>query len=81
MPTAQELFFHAMGGREGWFDTDCKTAKNGYIQRRLVKATGIVMARSKNDTNSGINSEAICLKKVSMQPWTFNLNWRNIFSF
>ncbi|RKO94715.1 hypothetical protein BDK51DRAFT_25294, partial [Blyttiomyces helicus] len=34
----QELFFHAMGGREGLIDTACKTAETGYIQRRLVKA-------------------------------------------
>nr|XP_027193932.1 DNA-directed RNA polymerase II subunit rpb1-like [Dermatophagoides pteronyssinus] len=33
-----ELFFHAMGGREGIIDTACKTSETGYIQRRLVKA-------------------------------------------
>jgi DNA-directed RNA polymerase II subunit RPB1 len=36
--TAQELFFHAMGGREGLIDTAVKTAETGYVQRRLVKA-------------------------------------------
>ncbi|RKO94694.1 hypothetical protein BDK51DRAFT_36240 [Blyttiomyces helicus] len=36
--TPQELFFHAMGGREGLIDTAVKTAETGYIQRRLVKA-------------------------------------------
>ena len=36
--TPQELFFHAMGGREGLIDTAIKTASTGYIQRRLVKA-------------------------------------------
>lgn len=36
--TAQEYFFHAMGGREGLVDTAVKTASTGYIQRRLVKA-------------------------------------------
>ena len=36
--TAQEFYFHAMGGREGLIDTACKTAETGYIQRRLVKA-------------------------------------------
>jgi DNA-directed RNA polymerase II subunit RPB1 len=33
----QELFFHAMGGREGLIDTAVKTSKTGYIQRRLIK--------------------------------------------
>eukprot|EP00917_Polyrhabdina_sp_WS-2016_P023350 GHVP01050621.1.p1 GENE.GHVP01050621.1~~GHVP01050621.1.p1 ORF type:complete len:1762 (+),score=250.74 GHVP01050621.1:27-5312(+) len=33
-----ELFFHAMGGREGIIDTACKTSETGYIQRRLIKA-------------------------------------------
>jgi DNA-directed RNA polymerase II subunit RPB1 len=35
--TAYELFFHAMGGREGLIDTAVKTSQTGYIQRRLVK--------------------------------------------
>ena len=35
--TPQELFFHAMGGREGLVDTAVKTASTGYIQRRSVK--------------------------------------------
>ena len=33
----EELFFHAMGGREGLIDTAVKTSQTGYIQRRLVK--------------------------------------------
>jgi DNA-directed RNA polymerase II subunit RPB1 len=33
-----EVFFHAMGGREGLIDTSIKTAESGYIQRRLIKA-------------------------------------------
>jgi DNA-directed RNA polymerase II subunit RPB1 len=33
-----ELFFHAMGGREGLIDTAIKTAETGYIQRKLIKA-------------------------------------------
>jgi len=43
--TAQEFFFHAMGGREGLIDTACKTAETGYIQRRLVKAMEDVMVK------------------------------------
>lgn len=34
----QEVFFHAMGGREGLIDTSIRTAETGYIQRRLIKA-------------------------------------------
>jgi DNA-directed RNA polymerase II subunit RPB1 len=36
--TPQELYFHAMGGREGLIDTAVKTAETGYIQRRLIKS-------------------------------------------
>jgi len=35
--TAEELFFHAMGGRIGLIDTAVKTSQTGYIQRRLIK--------------------------------------------
>ena len=37
--TPEELFFHAMGGREGLIDTAVKTSQTGYIQRRLIKST------------------------------------------
>jgi len=43
--TAQEYFFHAMGGREGLVDTAVKTATTGYIQRRLSKAQEGVQVR------------------------------------
>ena len=36
--TPQEVFFHAMGGREGLIDTAVKTSDTGYVQRRLVKS-------------------------------------------
>ena len=36
--TSTELFFHAMGGREGLIDTAVKTSETGYIQRKLIKA-------------------------------------------
>ena len=36
--TAQEFFFHTMGGREGLVDTAVKTAETGYMSRRLMKA-------------------------------------------
>jgi DNA-directed RNA polymerase III subunit RPC1 len=34
---APEFFFHTMGGREGLVDTAVKTAKTGYMSRRLMK--------------------------------------------
>jgi DNA-directed RNA polymerase beta' subunit len=33
-----ETYFHLMGGREGLVDTSVKTADNGYLERRIVKA-------------------------------------------
>ncbi len=33
----EEAFYHAEGGREGLVDTAVKTARTGYIQRRLIK--------------------------------------------
>jgi len=36
--TPSEIYFHAMGGREGLIDTALKTAETGSIQRRLIKA-------------------------------------------
>jgi DNA-directed RNA polymerase II subunit RPB1 len=43
--TAQEFYFHAMGGREGLIDTACKTSITGYLQRRLVKSMESVMCQ------------------------------------
>jgi len=43
--TPQEMYFHAMGGREGIIDTACKTSETGYIQRRLVKAMETLKVR------------------------------------
>ncbi|KNC53956.1 DNA-directed RNA polymerase [Thecamonas trahens ATCC 50062] len=43
--TPQEFYFHAMGGREGLIDTAVKTAKTGYVQRRLVKAMESLMVQ------------------------------------
>ena len=36
--TPQELYMHAISGREGLIDTAVKTADTGYIQRQLIKA-------------------------------------------
>ena len=43
--TPSELYFHAMGGREGLIDTAVKTAETGYISRRLMKALEDVMVK------------------------------------
>lgn len=43
--TPSELYFHAMGGREGLIDTAVKTAETGYISRRLMKAMEDVMVK------------------------------------
>lgn len=50
----QELFFHAMGGREGLIDTAVKTSSTGYIQRRLVKAMEDLMIRCAVAAASGL---------------------------
>lgn len=36
--TPLEFFFHSMGGREGLVDTAVRTARSGYMQRRLINA-------------------------------------------
>jgi len=43
--SAQEFYFHAMGGREGLIDTAVKTSTTGYLQRRLVKSMESVMVQ------------------------------------
>ena len=50
--TAQEYFFHAMGGREGLVDTAVKTASTGYIQRRLIKAEEGLQVRYDNSVRN-----------------------------
>ena len=37
-PSATEFFFHLMAAREGLVDTAIKTAKSGYVSRKLVKS-------------------------------------------
>jgi DNA-directed RNA polymerase II subunit RPB1 len=36
--TPPELFYHAIGGREGLVDTAVKTSQTGYLQRRMNKS-------------------------------------------
>ena len=36
--SAPELFYHAVGGREGLVDTAVKTSQTGYLQRRMNKS-------------------------------------------
>ena len=52
----QEVFFHAMGGREGLIDTAVKTSETGYIQRRLVKAMEDVKIYYDNTVRNAGNS-------------------------
>ena len=40
-----EVFFHAMGGREGLIDTAVKTSATGYLQRRQMKLLEDVSVR------------------------------------
>jgi len=50
-----EVFFHAMGGREGLIDTAVKTSETGYIQRRLVKDN----LKSTDNINVHITEDAL----------------------
>ncbi|EKX72538.1 DNA-directed RNA polymerase II largest subunit, putative [Theileria equi strain WA] len=51
--TPQEMFFHAMGGREGIIDTACKTSETGYVQRRLIKAMEDIMVQYDKTARNG----------------------------
>jgi DNA-directed RNA polymerase subunit A' len=44
--TPIEYFFHAMGGREGLVDKGIRTAKSGYMQRRLINALQDLILRN-----------------------------------
>ncbi|MBN3037443.1 MAG: DNA-directed RNA polymerase subunit A' [Candidatus Diapherotrites archaeon] len=44
--TPIEYFFHAMGGREGLVDKGIRTAKSGYMQRKLINALQDLVLRS-----------------------------------
>lgn len=52
----QEVFFHAMGGREGLIDTAVKTSETGYIERRLIKAMEDVKVYYDNTVRNAKNS-------------------------
>jgi DNA-directed RNA polymerase I subunit RPA1 len=52
----QELWFHAMTGREGITDTAMKTATSGYIQRRMVKIAEDVQVRYDGTVRNGARS-------------------------
>jgi len=51
--TPQEVYMHAMGGREGVIDTACKTSETGYIQRRLVKSMETLSVRYDGTVRNG----------------------------
>lgn len=54
--TPQEMFFHAMGGREGLIDTAVKTSETGYIQRRLIKALEDVVVKYDGTVRNSLGS-------------------------
>jgi DNA-directed RNA polymerase II subunit RPB1 len=54
--TPQEMYFHAMGGREGLIDTAVKTSETGYIQRRLIKALEDVVVRYDGTVRNSLGS-------------------------
>jgi DNA-directed RNA polymerase II subunit RPB1 len=56
--TPQEVYMHAMGGREGVIDTACKTSETGYIQRRLVKSMETLRTHY-DGTSRNANNEII----------------------
>ncbi len=43
--TPTEFFFHSMGGRESLVNTAIRTARSGYMQRRLINALQDLVAR------------------------------------
>merc|ERR1719162_406071 len=53
--TPQEVYFHAMGGREGVIDTACKTSETGYIQRRLVKSMETIRTHYDGTSRNAMN--------------------------
>lgn len=53
--TPQEVWMHAMGGREGVIDTACKTSETGYIQRRLVKSMETLRVHYDGTARNSVN--------------------------
>ena len=49
----QEVFFHALGGREGLIDTAIKTRDSGYTQRRLSKTLESLVVAYDNTVRAG----------------------------
>ena len=52
----QEFFFHAIAGRIGLIDTAVKTAKSGYLQRKLVKMLEDLKANHDCSVRDGNNN-------------------------
>jgi DNA-directed RNA polymerase II subunit RPB1 len=88
--SAQEYFFHAMGGREGLVDTAVKTASTGYIQRRLVKSKEGLQVRYDHTvrntrdqvvqfTYGGDSFDAIYVEKKTLR--TFHLSDADVRAF
>ena len=91
--TAQEYFFHAMGGREGLVDTAVKTASTGYIQRRLVKAEEGLQVRYDHTVRNtkdqivqfyygGDSFDAVYVEKQTLRTFTLsNQQLRDEYAF
>ena len=52
----QEFWFHAMTGREGVTDTAMKTAKSGYVQRRITKLLEDIEVKYDNTCRNSVNN-------------------------
>lgn len=58
---APELFYHAIGGREGLVDTAVKTSQTGYLQRRMNKSMEDHTVHS-DHTIRNSNGDIICFR-------------------
>lgn len=83
--TPEELFYHAMGGREGIMATALRTAKTGYIQKRIsrkeedLKATYDGSVRDVNGCivqflygDDGLDAKKLCCPKGIDFPFFVN---------
>ena len=54
--TPTEYFFHAMGGREALVDKGIRTAKSGYMQRRLINALQDLVVKEDETVRDSANN-------------------------
>ena len=70
----QEFFFQSCGGREGIIDTAIKTAKSGYIQRKLTKKMEDLKISYNNNFVVNANNEVIQTSYNDFDPSKTVLN-------